>query len=303
MREIISNFLTKKAMQDSNFFVLSGDHGYALFDEIRKHKPEQFINVGVSEQAMIGYSAGMTKEGLRTVVYGLSAFIPIRVFEFIKMDICYEDLPVIILGDGAGLVYSTLGPSHQCAEDIACMRTLQNMNIYSPADSFEMEACLEQAFNNDTPSYIRIGKADKSIIHKSKIDLSKNSLIKVRESKSKIAIIATGSMVSTALAISDQYGPEVYSAPQISNLEIPSIINILNQYETIITCEEHSINGGLGSMICEINSENGLNKKIHRIGIKNRFTKKCGSYEYAIKEHGLDVQGIIAQLKSINVLL
>ena len=301
MREIISEFLTKKALSYPNFYVLSGDHGYALFDEIRKKCPEQFINVGVSEQAMIGYAAGMTKMGLKTVVYGLSAFIPLRVFEFIKMDICYEDLPVIILGDGAGLVYSTLGPSHQCAEDIACMRTLQNINIFSPCDSFEMEACLEKAYLSKFPSYIRIGKADKGNIHSKKIILDKNSFIKLNDIKSDIAFIATGSMVSTSIEISKNFPITVFSIPELSNINIHEFIKLSSEFKVLVCLEEHSIHGGLGSAISELITENELNKRLIRIGINNRFTKRCGSYEYALKEHGIDEESILNKLKSLKI--
>jgi transketolase len=302
MRNVISEFLTTKAKQNSNFYVLSGDHGYALFDGIRKEAPNQFVNVGVSEQAMVGYASGMTKQGLKVVVYGLSAFVPIRVLEFIKMDICYENLPVVFLGDGAGLVYATLGPSHQCAEDIACMRTLPHMNIYSPADSFEMEACLEKAFNNDSPSYIRIGKADKSLVHDRKIHLDNAAFFPIRVESSSVAIVATGSMVATALEIGEKNKFAVFSAPELTNLNQDKILEQLNKFSLVVTVEEHSVNGGLGSILCEIFSERPSGKRIVRIGINNRFTAKCGSYEYAIKEHGLDYEGIISQLKINNVI-
>jgi transketolase len=301
MREIISEFLTNKALSNPDFYVLSGDHGYALFDEIRKKCPEQFINVGVSEQAMIGYAAGMTKLGLKTVVYGLSAFIPLRVFEFIKMDICYEDLPVILLGDGAGLVYSTLGPSHQCAEDIACMRTLQNINIFSPCDSFEMEACLEKAYSSKYPSYIRIGKADKGTIHSSKINLDNSTFIKLNDTKSDIAFFATGSMVSTSIEISKNFPITVFSIPEISNIKIDEFIKLCSEFKIIVSLEEHSIHGGLGSAISELITENDLNKKLIRIGINNRFTKRCGSYEYALREHGIDKESILNKLKTLKI--
>lgn len=299
MREVISKFLTNKALENKKFFVLSGDHGYALFDELRKKTPEQFVNVGVSEQAMIGYAAGMTKEGMKTVVYGLSAFIPLRVFEFIKMDICYEDLPVIILGDGAGLVYATLGPSHQCAEDIACMRTLQNMNIYSPADSYEMEACLDLAYKSKFPSYIRIGKADKSIVHENQLSLEMNQFIPISESNSQTVIIATGSMVSTSIEIAKRINCSVFSAPILSNLNSENILNQLKRYKKLVTIEEHSINGGLGSILSEIISEKNLDLHLMRVGIENRFTKRCGSYEYAIKEHKLDLESIFEKIQSM----
>src|SRR5438270_12547779 len=124
MRKAFSKALVDAAVADSRLVLLTGDHGYALFDEFRQRCPGQYINAGVAEQNMVGVAAGLAKGGLRPVVYGLSAFVPIRVLEQIKLDVCYENLPVCFIGDGAGVVYSTLGTSHQGTEAIAALRAL-----------------------------------------------------------------------------------------------------------------------------------------------------------------------------------
>lgn len=296
MRAELSNFLVERALADPNFVVLSGDHGYALFDALREKAPKQFLNVGVSEQAMIGYAAGLAKSGFKVVVYGLAAFVPTRVFEFIKMDVCYDRLPIIFLGDGAGLVYNTLGASHQCAEDIAVMRTLPNMEIYSPADRFELRQCMESAFHSSDASYVRIGKSDKKEVHSS---LNNRYLapIKVRDAQTEVVFIATGSMVSTALEVADRINCSVISVPKITNIAPSDLLSTIGNCSKIVTLEEHSINGGLGSAVSEIIAEGASNgKRICRLGIQNRFTEKCGSYEYAISEHKLDHNSIIEQL-------
>lgn len=299
MREILSSFLSEKAKKDSQFYAFSGDHGYALFDKLRKETPKQFINVGVSEQAMVGYAAGMAKQGMKVFVYGLSAFIPIRVLEFIKMDVCYDNLPIVFLGDGAGLVYANLGASHQCAEDIGCLRTLPNINIYSPADSFEMLACLEDAYNSNSPCYIRIGKADKARVHSEHFTLEQGRIISISQKKSDTCIIATGSMLAVSMDISTKYNFSIFSAPILTNFNTEILLSELSSYKNIISIEEHSVNGGLGSILSEILAESGNvnNQSLLRIGIQNRFTQKCGSYEYAIKEHGLDFNSIEEKLK------
>ncbi|BDA79170.1 1-deoxy-D-xylulose-5-phosphate synthase [Leptospira kobayashii] len=304
MRDIISKFLTDKATADKNVHVFSGDHGYALFDELRKKAPDQFINAGVSEQAMVGYAAGMAKEGMIPFVYGLSAFIPVRVLEFIKMDVCYESLPVIFLGDGAGLVYATLGPSHQCAEDIACVRTLPHMTIFSPADSYEMLACLEYAYTLKSPSYIRIGKADKTVIHSKKLDSLELDVLSVKETNSNVCIIATGSMMDVGMKLSQKYNLSLYSAPVIHPLDRDKIIGRIQKYKTVISLEEHSIVGGLGSVLSEFIAESETPSPIRliRFGIRNRFTERCGSYDYAIKEHGLDYATIEEKLIKEKIL-
>ena len=298
MREVLSNFLADKAVENKNFYVFSGDHGYALFDKIRKVAPDQFINTGVTEQAMVGCAAGMAKTGKKVALYGLASFIPMRVLEFIKMNICYEQLPVIILGDGAGTIYTTLGASHQCGEDVACLKTLP-IKIYSPADKYEMEACLKAAYLENRPVYIRIGKSDKPAIHSASIKLEE--LIPVISNKSDTVILATGSMVSTGVEICKSHNYSLYSCPVLSFNDKSIFINELKKFKNIITLEEHSVHGGFGSTVSDIISENNLNNRLIKFGITDYFTKGCGSYEYAIKFHKLDTESILEKLKNLGL--
>lgn len=170
MRDALSRLLVEAAGADDRFLVLSGDHGYALFDALRTDHDSQFVNVGATEQSMIGVDAGSAKLGFRPCVYGLSAFVPMRVLEQIKFDLCHSAAPVILLGDGVGLVYSTLGVSHQHGEGIAFLRTLSAMAIFSSCDSFGLEACWREARRANHPNYIRIGKADRPAVHGKSIE-------------------------------------------------------------------------------------------------------------------------------------
>src|SRR5947207_12529280 len=165
MRNAFAGALIHAAQADPRVFLLTGDHGYALFDEFRRVCPDQYLNAGVAEQNMVGVAAGLAKGGLRPVVYGLSAFVPIRVLEQIKLDVCYEQLPVVFLGDGAGGVYSALGSSHQSTEDMAALRALPHVTILSPADDLEMTACMNLALASKGPVYLRMGKADLGRVH------------------------------------------------------------------------------------------------------------------------------------------
>lgn len=296
MREVLSNFLASNAESDKNFYVLSGDHGYALFDEIRRKAPEQFINTGVTEQAMVGLSAGMAKTGKRVVIYGLACFVPIRVLEFIKINICYENLPIIILGDGAGTIYTTLGASHQTGEDIAAIRTLP-VKIYSPCDKKEMQLCLEDAFKHNGPTYIRIGKSDKPAVHDFQKSIELKSFIFVGGNKNSTnAIFATGSMVSTGLELAKRYDCAVYSMPILKGFESSELVRELSRFQSIVTLEEHSIHGGLGTIISEIITDNGIGCKLSRQGITKYYTKGVGTYDYAIKYHELDVESLSKKL-------
>lgn len=300
MRSIFTKCIQNSAKKNKNFLVLTGDHGNEIFNNFKKKFPKQFINAGVAEQNMVGVAAGLSRVGFVPLVYGLSSFIPIRVYEQIKLDIAHDSLKVIFIGDGAGLVYSYLGTSHQSIEDIASLRPIPNLRIYSPADGYEMKYCFEEALASKGPSYIRIGKSDLPKIHKKNL-LKNNNIIKIKSAKdSKIAILATGSMVSKAYKISNFFKCSVYSILRIKPMEENLITKMVSKYQFIVTMEEHSVYGGLGSAITESASRNG-SVKILRIGVEDKFTEKCGSYEYTLKSLGLDDESIISKIKNFVI--
>lgn len=296
MRDAFSKAIVDAAKADPKVLLLTGDHGYALFDEFRKTLPDQFINAGIAEQNMVGVAAGLAKAGFKPIVYGLAAFVPVRVLEQIKIDICYEKLPVILMGDGAGLVYSHLGTSHQSTEDIACTRAIPSLTIMSPADRFEMEATMTLAFKLQSPTYIRMGKSDRGDIHTAQISLARGQLIQVAPASRKTAILATGSMVRTALELVEQgVEAEVWSVPCIKPLDREQLVQIAQRVDSIITIEEHSVIGGLGAAVAEeISSIRSI--PICRIGIEDRFSNYCGNWNYLLTEHGLDVQSVKSKI-------
>jgi transketolase len=290
VRQTLSDVLVELGKKDPKVLLLTGDHGYALFDDFRRECPNQYINVGIAEQNMVGVAAGLARSGFRPIVYGLSSFVPIRVLEQIKLDVAHDHLPVIFIGDGAGFVYSHLGTSHQSTEDIACSRVIPNLSVYSPADRFELTQCLSIAYQNNSAVYLRIGKADRGDIHQSPPNIKAGELIKVRSAeKVKYSFIATGSMVVTAMDVADAISSDidVWSVPFIKPIDHLMIEKICQNSEAIVVFEEHSKYGGLGSLIAEISSEfSPIN--ILKISVNDCFSQKCGTYEYLLQEHGLD---------------
>jgi len=296
MRDAFSAALIKVAQQDERVLLLTGDHGYALFDEIRRLLPDRYLNVGVAEQNMVGVAAGLAKAGLRPILYGLSAFVPIRVLEQIKLDICYEELPVVMIGDGAGFVYGALGASHHCTEDISALRGIPNVRILSPADAHEMTRAMELAFSAERPVYIRIGKCDIGAVHEGPIKYDWGELIEMHSGDGGLGFIATGSMVAAALKEALRWErSSAWSAPSLKPLNVKQVIAICRNHRAIITLEEHSIYGGLGAAIAEISSSYAP-CWVGRVGIQDRFAKFAGSYEYLRSEHKLDALGISRQV-------
>ncbi len=297
MRAAFSKTLADIAHADPRVVLLTGDHGYALFDEFRRVCPNQYINAGVAEQNMIGVAAGMARAGFRPYVYGLAAFVPIRVLEQIKIDLAHDSLPVVLIGDGAGMVYSHLGTSHQATEDIAVTRALANLQVYSPADRHELTRCLELSTQSSTTIYLRIGKADRGDVHTATVTANVGDLLPVRQGGKDLVFLATGSMVRTAIDLADQFYPQasVWSAPFIKPIDATLVVNIARQAQMIVCMEEHSIQAGFGSLICELIAERAPTRVL-RIGVQDRYSEHCGSYDYLLWEHGLDAQAIVARI-------
>lgn len=290
MRVAFSDTLVRLAKADPNVLLLTGDHGYALFDDFRKECPAQYINAGIAEQNMVGMAAGLARAGFRPFVYGLSAFIPVRVVEQIKLDIAHDQLPVVLIGDGAGFVYSHLGTSHQSTEDIACTRAIPGLSVYSPADRFEVTACMELAYHSKTPVYLRMGKSDRGDVHSAALLAEVGRLLPAKVGQTgAIAFIATGSLVRTAIDMATESYPDaaVWSAPFIKPIDHQQVTAICAQSRTLVVLEEHSVLGGLGSVIAEIAAEFAP-VRILRVGVQDRFSQHCGTYEYLLQEHGLD---------------
>jgi transketolase len=302
MRAAFSDTLVRLAKADPNVLLLTGDHGYALFDDFRRECPKQYINAGIAEQNMVGMAAGLARAGFRPFVYGLAAFIPVRVVEQIKLDVAHDQLPVIFIGDGAGFVYSHLGTSHQSTEDIACTRAIPNLAIYSPADRFEVTACMDKAYQSNSSVYLRMGKSDRGDVHSEVPQITEGTLLNVTpflsSSKTDIAFIATGSLLKTAVDIASTHYPNasVWSVPSIKPINSQQVTNICQNHNAIVVFEEHSILGGLGSAITEIATVFSP-RRILRIGVNDRFSHYCGTYEYLLKEHELDHLAIESRIR------
>lgn len=309
MRTAFSDKLVEWAQKEPRLIVLTGDHGYALFDPFRKAFPEKFINCGIAEQNMVGVAAGLARGGFLPIVYGLAAFVPIRVLEQIKLEVCHDKTKVLFMGDGAGCVYSHLGPSHQCFEDIAAVNPLSNIDIYSPADSTELSLCFDAMIANENAAYMRMGKSDLGDVHLGASPTTIKAPILVAASQGKeqsvpnIVVFATGAMVFDSKKLSEdiylQTGKHVivYSVPSPSSLDYTQLNSILKGTQAIVTLEEHSIHGGLGSIVTGL-----LKQKFPlptlSIGAHKSFSETCGTYAHLRREHGLDYETVLGRLRA-----
>jgi len=295
---MLAELIAGSAERDPNFLALSGDHGYALFDPIRSRRPEQFVNVGIMEQALVGIAAGLAKTGYRPLVYGLAAFVPLRVLEQIKMDVCYSRLPVLFIGDGAGLVYSTLGSSHQCAEDVAALRPLPYMRIYAPCDAYELKASFEEAMSCAGPSYIRVGKSDRPAVNTAPLTATDAYFTFDPGLAADTCIVSMSSMTSVAHAAALEHGLPSLSVFRLKPLA-EHTLGLLARFKRLIVLEEHSRFGGLASTLADAFIDEGMNVPGMKVlSLQEHFSEHCGSYQYALSEHEMSDADIVKRLRT-----
>ena len=302
MRNAFADEITQLAKVDTRIMLLSGDIGNKLFDPFKKVDSKRFLNCGIAEGNMMSVAAGLALNGLRPVVYTITPFTTTRCFEQIRVDVCYHEAPVIIVGTGSGLSYAELGPTHHSLEDLAIMRSLPGMQVIAPCDATEMRLALRAALQNSGPTYIRIGKKGEPAIHDPSISFEIGKAITLKEG-ADVLILASGTLMSNVLAaastLDDQgLSTQVASFHTIKPLDIDYLKQNLDGFKAIVTIEEHGKSGGLGGAVAEYISTLSSHPKHLRLGTEDEFMHEMGDQKYAQKKYGLDPIGISTQIKS-----
>lgn len=288
MRNSVANEIKKLASQDKSLFVISGDAGLGVWDDF--NTSSQFINTGVNEQLNIGFGAGLSLMGHKVIYYNIAPFVIMRPYEFVRNDICYQELPMILIGTGSGITYAPAGVTHYVVEDIALASTMPNLDIFSPADPIEAIECFKYAYKSNKPSYIRIAKNGETIIHKNDIDITKP--IFIHKSNSKNILILHGSIADEVPKILEQIDINVVSMPMINsdfNWE-----SFLCHFDKVFTLEEHFVNGGFGTIL-----RDKVARKVYKFGLKNEYIHKIGNRDFLRKYYEIDGVSIGNKIKKI----
>lgn len=301
MRNSLIRFITKEAKANKNLYLLTGDLGFGVFDEFSKEFPHQFVNVGVAEQNMTTIACGLALEKNKVFTYSIGNFSTLRCLEQIRNDICYHDVDVTVITVGAGFSYGQLGISHFATEDISILRALPNINIFSPCDPWELENLLESARELNGPKYIRIDKSNANSENNDDVIVGVPRLCL---SGSDAILFATGGIVGEALEAANILKNKnislcVYSVHTLKPIAKEFILKSMEDVENIFTLEEHTLMGGLGSIIAEILSESNLSKKrFKRFGINDAFPNLVGDQKYLRKLHKLDAKSISSKIEN-----
>jgi transketolase len=293
MRTAFINELIEQARLNPKVFLVVGDLGFSVIEPFAKEFPDRYLNAGVAEQNMTAVAAGLASEGYHVFTYSIANFPTLRCFEQIRNDICYHNLPVTVVAVGGGVAYGNLGYSHHAVQDIAALRSLANITVFSPADPDEAAACVRLALQRGKPSYLRLGKAGEKKLH-APSDLTIGPLL-VREGNAPVALVATGSVLKSALAAADVLAARgiqtaVYSCPVLAG-EVAEKFKILWQHKRIVSVEEHGIAGGFGSFLKEI-APATVEIRIRAIPASN--CSLVGGQDFLWRQAGLDAESLAA---------
>ncbi len=300
-RESYGNALKDLAEEFPQLVVLDADLAAATKTGIfRKAYPDRHIDCGIAESNMMGVAAGLSLTGKIPFVSSFAMFAAGRAFEQVRNSIGYPHLNVKIGATHAGISVGEDGASHQCNEDIALMRTIPGMVVMCPADDIEAKAAVRAALEYEGPVYIRFGRAACTVINDKpdyKFEIGKGSI--VREGKD-VTIVATGIMVDSAIGAAemlaaDGIDAEIINICTIKPIDRDIIINSARKTGKVVTCEEHSVIGGLGSAVCEVLSEE-CPVKVKRVGMQDVFGES-GSAAELIHKYGLDAEGVYKSVK------
>jgi len=294
MRNAFAEEILEIARQDERLIVLSADIGNRLFDKLKVEFPSRFYNTGVAEANNISMAAGLATCGFRPICYTITPFITCRCYEQIKIDVCYHDMPILIVGTGSGLSYAALGATHHSCEDIALMRALPGISVAAPADAPEVKACLRAAFNLGKPVYIRIGKKGEPVIHQDVPAFQFGIWSYLREGRD-VCLLSTGNMLGSAIKIATmlkdvQISSSVVNCSSIKPLDEKTLKSVLDKHDAVVTLEEHSLIGGFGAAVVEwVVDQNMDTEKIVRFGTGDYFLHHVGEQGYAREQYGLNV--------------
>jgi transketolase len=302
MRNAFARQITALAQQDARVVLLSGDIGNRLFDDFKTRCPQRFYNCGVAEANMIGVAAGLAMSGMRPVCYTIAPFITYRCLEQIRVDICYHQAPVVMVGTGAGLAYASLGATHHSCEEMGMLRLLPGLAVIAPADEMEVRAALKAALHHPGPVYLRLGKKGEPVVHPVEPEFSIGKAIRIRAG-TEVCFLSAGTMLPVALAAAEALGQEgrsiaVFSFHTIKPLDTVLLSEVFAQFPIVATVEEHSVIGGLGGAVAEWAADTANRRaRLLRFGTRDEFLHETCEQEEAREHFGLTAAAITTAVR------
>jgi transketolase len=293
--------LCELASQNDRIWLVTGDLGYSVLECFANQFPDRYVNAGVAEQNMIGVAAGLAFCGKIVFTYSIANFGFMRCLEQIRNDVCYHKLEVKVVAVGGGLAYGPLGYTHHAVEDLAVMRSLPNMAVITPADPIQAALATRAVVAWPGPCYLRLGKSGEPRVHQDQPAFQIGRPLKLRPGRD-VMILASGSVVFNVLQAAEKLADEgiaagVYSVHTIKPLEAEFVAELVRRSRLVVTVEEHTCVGGLGSAVAEVLSEMSSSPPcLKRIALPDRFCPSVGSQEF-LRSETLSVPSLVACIR------
>ena len=296
-KQVINDVLLEESAKDKDIIVLCSDsRGSAGMKSYAEQRPEQLVEVGIAEQNLVGISAGLAACGKKPFAVSPASFLSTRSMEQAKVDVAYSNTNVKLIGISGGVSYGALGMTHHSATDIATMGSMPNMRVYLPSDRFQTEALIRSVLKDEKPAYIRIGRnAVEDVYEEGNVpfELDKATLVK---DGTDVTIIACGELVGDAKAAAEELAGKGISTRVldmycVKPIDKDAIIKAAKETKLIVTVEEHTMYGGMGSMVAQITAANAPVKVIN-LTLPDAPVVTGKSREI-FKYYGLDAEGIV----------
>ncbi|MCB9554714.1 MAG: transketolase [Deltaproteobacteria bacterium] len=298
MRKTCLDLVYQLAQADERVIFVGSDLGVGTLDELKAEFPERFLMEGVSEAHVVGMAAGLAMSGYVPYVNTIASFITRRCLEQLILDVCLEQLPVRLIGNGAGLVYAPLGPTHQATDDLAHLRAMPEMTILAPADAEEMRQLMPQTLDHAGPIYIRLAKGYDPIVTSEATEravLGRGRWLNASSGEA-LAIttgVTAGMALDAAKILSDKgIKLSVLHLPTVKPLDEEMILAAARGAQAVVTIEEHSVIGGLGSAVAELLLEAGVTPRFRRLGLPDAFADGYGSQRALLAKLGLSAASV-----------
>ena len=305
MRATCLNMVYELAKRDERPLFIGSDLSPGLLDEMRQKMPDRWYMEGITEANVIGMAAGLAMEGYMPFVNTIATFITRRCYEQVAVDLCLHELPVRLIGNGGGLVYAPLGPTHLAIEDIAIMRALPNMTVTAVCDAKEMVRLMNCTLDWPNPIYIRLAKGGDPVVSREENGFAIGKAIPMRKAKSKrsIVLMATGVMTTNCLAAAellarDGIDVSVVHFHTIKPLDEDAVLSFADGAELLVTVEEGICIGGFGSAVTDVIVEKlgSSQPPMLRLGLPDAFPHKYGLQDDLFEIYGLMPAQIAARV-------
>lgn len=284
-----------------DIFILSGDAGLGVFDRFQVEYPDRFRNMGIAEQNTISFAAGLALTGYKVFVYNIIPFVLYRCYEQVRNDICYQELPVVLIGTGSGITYAPMGMSHYSVEDLGLAQTLPNLVTISPMDPIEARAAARFTLDCPKPAYVRLAKrGEPSWCAGGEVDITAPNI--VREGRGT-AIVFHGSIAGEVMAAADRLRaggtvPLIVSVPTVHPLDAAPLLKALAGMDHVVCVEEHFATCGLGSMLARLKAEHSVGWGLTLLGIPPQFIHEIGPTDQLRSSFGIAAADIVQAVES-----